>query len=35
MTGFHTWRHRCEGVGQDLSYGYEESHLIHDMKYSI
>ena len=32
MTGFHTWRRRCEGVGQDLGYGHEESHLINDMK---
>ena len=35
MTGFHTWRRRCEGVGQDSGYGPEESHLMHDMKYSI
>ena len=35
MTGFHTWRSRCEGVDQDLSYGHEESHLIHDMKHSM
>ena len=32
MTGFHTWCCMCEGVGQDLGYGHEESHLIHDMK---
>ena len=32
MTGFHTWRRRCEGVGQDSGYGHEESHLINDMK---
>ena len=25
----------CEGVGQDLGYGHEESYLMHDMKYSI
>ena len=25
----------CEGVGQDLGYGHEESDLIHDMKYSM
>ena len=25
----------CEGVGQDSGYGHEESHLIHDMKYSM
>ena len=25
----------CEGVGQDSCYGHEESHLMHDMKYSI
>ena len=31
MTGFHTWRRRCEGVSQNSGYGYEESHLIHDM----
>ena len=31
MTGFHTWRRRYEGVSQNSGYGYEESHLIHDM----
>ena len=25
----------CEGVGQDLGYGHEESHLMHDMKDSV
>ena len=35
MTGFHTWHCKCEGVSQDLGYGHEESHLIHDMKYSM
>ena len=25
----------CEGVGQDSGYWHEESHLMHDMKYSI
>ena len=25
----------CEGVDQDLGYGHEESHLMHDMKYFI
>ena len=35
MTGFHTWCRRCDGVGQDLGYGHEESHLMYDMKYSI
>ena len=35
MTGFHTWRRRCEGVGQDSGYGHEESHLIHDTKHSM
>ena len=34
MTDFHTWRCMCEGVGQDSGYGHEESHLMHDMKYS-
>ena len=33
MTGFHTWRRRCEGVGQDSGYEHEESHLIHDTKH--
>ena len=28
-------RHMCEGVGQDSGYGHEESHLIHNMKYSM
>ena len=32
MTGFHTWRCMCEGVGRDSSYGHEESHLMHDIK---
>ena len=32
MTGFHTWRCMCEGVGRDLRYGNEESYLMHDMK---
>ena len=32
MTGFHTWRCMCEGVGRDSRYGHEESHLMHDMK---
>ena len=35
MTSFHTWCCMCEGVGQDSSYGHEESHLIYDMKYFI
>ena len=35
MTGFHTWRCMCEGVDQDPGYGHEESHLMHDMKYSM
>ena len=35
MTGFHTWRCMCEGVGQDSGYGHEPSHLIHDMKYPM
>ena len=35
MTGFHTWHCMCEGASQDSSYGHEESHLMHDMKYSI
>ena len=35
MTVFHTWRSMYEGVGQDSGYGHEESHLMHDMKYSI
>ena len=35
MTGFHNWHFMCEGVGQDSSYGHEESHLMHDMIYSI
>ena len=35
MTGFHTLRCMCEGVGQDSGYGHKESHLIHDMKYSM
>ena len=35
MTGFHTWCRRCEGVGWDSGYGHEESHLTHDMKYSM
>ena len=35
MTGFHTLCPRCEGVGQASGYGHEESHLMHDMKYSI
>ena len=25
----------CDGVGQDSGYRHEESHLMHDMKYSI
>ena len=25
----------CEGAGQDSGYGHEESHLIHDSKYSM
>ena len=35
MASFHTWRCMYEGVGQDSSYGHKESHLMHDMKYSI
>ena len=35
MTGFHTWRRMCEGVGQGSGYGHEKSHLMHDIKYSI
>ena len=35
MTGFHTWRRRCEGVGQDSGYGHEKSHLNHDTKHSM
>ena len=35
MIGFHIWSRRCEGVGQDLGYGHEESHLIHEMKHSM
>ena len=35
MTSFHTWHCMCEGVNQDSGYGHEESHLMHDMKYSI
>ena len=35
MTSFHTWHFMCEGVGQDSDYGHEESHLMHDMIYSI
>ena len=35
MTGFHTWRCMCEGVGQNSGYGHEESHLMHDMIYFI
>ena len=31
MTSFHAYHRMCEGVGQDSGYGYEESHLIHDM----
>ena len=25
----------CEGFGQDSGYEHDESHLMHDMKYSI
>ena len=32
MTGFHTWRCMCEGVGRDSGCGLEESHLMHDIK---
>ena len=32
MTGFHTWRCTCEGVGRDSGCGHEESHLMHDIK---
>ena len=35
MTGFHTWRCRCEGVGRDSGCGHEKSHLMHDMEPSI
>ena len=35
MTNFHTWHFMCEGVDQDSGYGHKESHLMHDMKYSI
>ena len=35
MTGFHTWHYKCEGVGQDLGFGHEESHLMHDTEHSI
>ena len=35
MTGFHTGISMCEGVGQDSGCGHEESHLMHDMIYSI
>ena len=35
MTGFTLGFRGCEGVGQDSSYGYEGSHLMHDMIYSI
>ena len=30
MTGFHTWRCRCEGVGRDSGCGHEGSHLRHE-----
>ena len=35
MTGFHTWRYRCEGVSRDSGYGHEASHLMHDTQYFI
>ena len=35
MIGFHTWHCRCEGVDRDSGCGHEESHLMHDMIYSI
>ena len=35
MTGFHTWRCRCEGVGRDSGCEHEASHLMHDIKYFI
>ena len=35
MTGFHTWCCMCKGVGQDSGYEHEESHLMHDMNYSM
>ena len=35
MTGFHTWRCRCEGVGRDSGCEYEESHLMHGPEHSI
>ena len=35
MTGFHTWHCRCEGVDRNSSCEHVESHLMHDMIYSI
>ena len=35
MTVFTLGIYMCEGVGQDSGYGHDESHLMHDMKYSI
>ena len=35
MTDFHTGISMCERVGQDSGCGHEESHLMHDMIYSI
>ena len=32
MTGFHTWRCKCEGVGRDSGCGYEGSYLMHDIR---
>ena len=29
---FHTRCCKCEGVGRDLGYGHEESHLMHDIR---
>ena len=35
LTSFHTRYCMCEGVDHDSGYGHEESHLMHDMEYSI
>ena len=33
MTGFHTWRCRCGGVGPDSGYGHKKSYLGHEKSY--
>ena len=35
MAGFHISINMCEGVGQDSGCGHEESHLMHNMIYSL